>query len=77
MNGEDAFAQYEHILSDYERKEIKEINLVYYVRPVRKDESENPQIIKYNTGMDNEDGDYLFEIGDHINYRYEILKKLG
>lgn len=36
------------------------------------DESKN-----LNYGFDNDQGDYLFEINDHINYRYEIMKRLG
>ena len=31
----------------------------------------------YNNGFDTEDGDYLFDSGDQINYRYEVVKKLG
>jgi dual specificity tyrosine-phosphorylation-regulated kinase 2/3/4 len=31
----------------------------------------------FNYGYDTEDGDYLYDAGDHINYRYEIIKKLG
>lgn len=32
---------------------------------------------QFNNGYDTEDGDYLYEAMDHINYRYEIQKKLG
>ncbi len=31
----------------------------------------------FNFGYDTEDGDFLYESGEHINYRYEIMKKLG
>ena len=30
-----------------------------------------------NHGYDGEDGEYLFESGEQLNYRYEIIKKLG
>mmetsp|Transcript_18184 Transcript_18184/g.13229 ORF Transcript_18184/g.13229 Transcript_18184/m.13229 type:complete len:92 (+) Transcript_18184:141-416(+) len=30
-----------------------------------------------NGGFDNEHGDYLYEVGDHLQYRYEIIKRLG
>lgn len=30
-----------------------------------------------NHGYDGDDGEYLYENGEHINYRYEIIKKLG
>ncbi len=31
----------------------------------------------FNYGFDSEDGDYLYAAADHLNYRYEIVKKLG
>ena len=31
----------------------------------------------FNYGFDSEDGDYLYEQADQMNYRYEIVKKLG
>jgi len=31
----------------------------------------------YNYGYDNDQGDYMYEMNEHINYRYEILKRLG
>jgi len=36
------------------------------------DESKN-----LNFGFDNDQGDYLYEATDHINYRYEVQKRLG
>lgn len=30
-----------------------------------------------NFGFDNDNGDYLYEMHDHIDYRFEIVKKLG
>lgn len=31
----------------------------------------------YNFGFDNDQADYIYEAKDQINYRYEIVKKLG
>lgn len=31
----------------------------------------------FNYGFDSEDGDYLYEQADQMNYRYEVVKKLG
>ena len=31
----------------------------------------------FNHGFDNDQADYLYEAKDHINYRYEVHKKLG
>ena len=77
MNGEDACALFEPQLSDYKKEEIKKFELVYYFNPATKKDSEDLQETKYNDGFDKEDGHYLFEMGDDINYRYEILLKLG
>ena len=34
--------------------------------------------VNNNNGFDSEDGDYLgIEMGDQLNYRYEVVKKLG
>ena len=30
-----------------------------------------------NDGYDTENGEYIFEMHDHIGYRFEIIKKLG
>jgi dual specificity tyrosine-phosphorylation-regulated kinase 2/3/4 len=30
-----------------------------------------------NEGFDTDNGDYLYEMHEHIAYRYEIVKKLG
>lgn len=38
---------------------------------------DDEEIRKFNFGYDTEDGDFLYEAGDQINYRYEIVSKLG
>ena len=30
-----------------------------------------------NYGYDSEQGDYIYNLHDHISYRFEIVKKLG
>jgi dual specificity tyrosine-phosphorylation-regulated kinase 2/3/4 len=46
-------------------------------------QDENPQPteatagVVFNHGFDNDQADYLYEAKDHINYRYEVHKKLG
>jgi dual specificity tyrosine-phosphorylation-regulated kinase 2/3/4 len=32
---------------------------------------------EFNNGFDNQHGDYIFTINDHVSYRYEIIKELG
>lgn len=34
-------------------------------------------MLKSNYGYDDERGDYNVVIGDHIAYRYEVIKPLG
>lgn len=41
------------------------------------DPSDNDSSSKLNNGFDTEDGEYLYNTHDHINYRYEVIKKLG
>lgn len=83
MSGEEAAKIFSQHLSNYEREEIKEYETVYYVNThVKKksfmnEPSENESEGKFNYGYDTEDGDYLYDVHDHIQYRYEILKKLG
>lgn len=33
--------------------------------------------MEFNFGYDDESGDYKFVEGDHIGYRYEVIKFLG
>lgn len=43
--------------------------------PITSDDNGEPKVT--NNGYDGEDGEYIYENGEHINYRYEIVKKLG
>ena len=40
-------------------------------------EEEEDESKNLNFGFDNDQGDYLFEMGDQLNYRYEIQGRLG
>ncbi|CAD8116165.1 unnamed protein product [Paramecium sonneborni] len=65
---------YQSQLTEYEKNEIKDFDIIYYLRP------ENvvlPQEMEYNFGFDTEKGDYIFRQNDHIVYRYEMLEQLG
>ena len=78
-------------LNSFEKEEIKGFEVVYYVNltstrkafvisntvdaQVLVTDSQAPMV--YNNGFDSDDGDFLYEAGDQINYRYEVLKKLG
>lgn len=81
MSGEDAYKIYHQSLNVFERDEIKTFQMIYYFNPNLKRKhlslSNDGETKVFNNGFDTEDGDYLYEAGDHINYRYEIIKKLG
>lgn len=82
MSGEDAYKIYGQFLTPYEKEEVKQFEIVYYMnvlglRKTLNIQTQESEEQKFNYGYDNEDGDYLFEANDHINYRYEIQKKLG
>jgi len=59
----------EKSLTNYHLVELKNITEVYFFRESKKIEEENK--------FDDEKGRYIITIGDHIYYRYEIVKELG
>ena len=62
-------------LTEYEKSEILEYQDVYYLGKITNKIKTNPSGINY--GYDDDRGDYLLIAGDHIAYRYEIIKMLG
>jgi hypothetical protein len=67
-----ALRHFQSYLSDYEQAEILEFQKVYFLGL----EAEKPRTDMrngHNYGFDDDKGDYHIIIGDHIEYRYEIL----
>jgi dual specificity tyrosine-phosphorylation-regulated kinase 2/3/4 len=80
-------------LSQYERDEVMDYEMIYYLPVNSKNkgvgsyikneltcQDENPKEgtgPPYNHGFDNDQADLLYEAKDQIQYRYEIQKKLG
>lgn len=63
-------------LSDYERKEVLDFDLIYYVaHNVKRPKQPDGRV--YNHGYDDERGDYVVVEGDHLCYRYEVVGILG
>lgn len=62
-------------LSNYEQNEILSYNEIHFFGLGSKKVKNN--INSTNYGYDDERGDYKVVIGDHIGYRYEVLKILG
>jgi hypothetical protein len=105
LPGPDAAKHYQQYLTPFERDEVRQYELVYYMNLTANRKAQilnNPSGAPYqtitsegsgaqgktaqfeglgeqfNNGFDTEDGDYLgIEMGDQINYRYEVVKKLG
>ena len=60
-----------------EMGEIDEIGTVYFLNLLeRKAHLEMPEG-KFNGGWDNENGEYLYRMYDHLAFRFEITKELG
>lgn len=57
-----------------EKIELSEYQMIYFLGSDRKIV---PVIEGINNGYDNDKGDYLIIEGDHIAYRYEIIKIIG
>ncbi|OMJ76167.1 hypothetical protein SteCoe_24501 [Stentor coeruleus] len=62
-------------LTEYEKTEILDYTEVFYIGKLFN--KIRPDISELNFGFDDERGDYLLVAGDHIGYRYEIIKMLG
>lgn len=78
MSGEEARMKLGDLLYIPEREEIKEVENVYFFDIIgRKKKGELKMGGTHNRGWDTEEGDYVYEIHDHVQYRYELIKVLG
>ncbi|KAI6043104.1 hypothetical protein EDC04DRAFT_3138697 [Pisolithus marmoratus] len=64
-------------LSPYERDEILNHSLVYFVGAGSQKKPADPDFPTNNFGYDDDRGDYLVVHGDHLAYRYEVVDTLG
>ncbi|GAA5967172.1 hypothetical protein JCM11641_000461 [Rhodosporidiobolus odoratus] len=77
LSPDDAVSLYARYLSPYEKEEIRDYPKVYFVGPncdKKPAVKENPT---NNHGYDDDRGDYLLVMHDHIQYRYETIDVLG
>ena len=63
-------------LTDYEKGEILDYKLVYFLGLNAKKIKGSP-LHQYNYGYDDERGDYNVTMKDHIGYRFEVLEFIG
>mmetsp|Transcript_12905 Transcript_12905/g.12798 ORF Transcript_12905/g.12798 Transcript_12905/m.12798 type:complete len:181 (-) Transcript_12905:908-1450(-) len=66
-------------LLDFEKVEILDYDTVHYLNLLERKGNGGPQTPDGvdNNGFDNDKGEYICELNDHIAYRFEIVKKLG
>jgi len=77
LNPDDAVSLYSRYLSPYERDEIAEYRHVYFVGPNCDKKPATKEVTTNNHGFDDERGDYLLVLHDHIQFRYEVVGVLG
>ena len=66
-------------LHKHEKHEIMSFDTIYYFPVLERkmpDGMEEPNGTK-NNGYDNNNGEYIIKLHDHINYRFEIIAKIG
>lgn len=68
---------YTACLTEYEKDEIKAYTSVCYAGQNCERKIPAPVEGGYNYGYDDERGDYLIRLHDHVGYRYEVLDTLG
>lgn len=64
-------------LCPYEREEVPKYSKVYYISPKDRKQYATPEKTEFNHGYDDERGDYIINMHDHLCYRYEITELLG
>lgn len=65
-------------LLDYEKTEILEYDQIYFINLMeRKNKVLSTPDGPENGGFDNDKGEYICEMHDHIAYRFEINKQIG
>ncbi|GAA6037977.1 hypothetical protein JCM8097_009519 [Rhodosporidiobolus ruineniae] len=77
LSPEDALSLYSRYLSPYEKEEILEYQKVYFVGPNCDKKAATKDIPTNNFGFDDDRGDYLLVMHDHIQFRYEVIDVLG
>jgi dual specificity tyrosine-phosphorylation-regulated kinase 2/3/4 len=72
---EKAIESYGDYLCELEKREMMEFKTVYFLGIGSKKVGPDPNLP--NFGYDNDKGDYKIVIGDHLDFRYEIINIIG
>lgn len=75
LNAKTVLMFFRQELTDHEKAEILDYQDIYFFGKLSN--KIKPKLAAPNNGFDDSRGDYLLIAGDHIAYRYEILKLLG
>lgn len=77
MTPEAAIKLYQFNLTSYEKQEMQNYDPIWFVGHHAKKRPCSPSHALCNYGYDDERGDYLIQIRDHLDYRYEVLEIMG
>lgn len=80
MEPRDVVIHLNKFLHDFEKTEILEYDQVYYLNILERKNSGKPLATPdgpENGGYDNDKGEYLCDVHDHIAYRFEVQKRIG
>lgn len=77
MSPEAALKLYQFNLTSFEKQEMQNYDNIYFVGHHAKKRPASPSHNFCNFGYDDERGDYLIQIRDHLDYRYEVLELMG
>jgi dual specificity tyrosine-phosphorylation-regulated kinase 2/3/4 len=72
-----ALKLYQFNLTEYEKKEMMNYNQIYFTGHHSQKRPADPSHPVCNFGYDDERGDYLIQLKDHLDYRYEVIKVMG
>ena len=80
MEPRDVVMHLSKYLLDYEKTEILEYDQVHYLNILERKNSGKPLATPdgpENGGFDNDKGEYICDVHDHIAYRFEVQKRIG
>lgn len=78
MDPRSALVHLSKYLLDYEKSEILEYETIYFINLLERKGAGivTPDGVE-NNGFDNDKGEYICDIHDHISYRFEIASRCG
>ena len=79
ISGNEISKDYNHLLTTYEKREILKYSNVYYLGTSEAKEGRKMKSLlnsKVNNGFDQEGNFYKVVDGDHLDYRFEVLKQI-